>query len=110
MIIRPIDHRYPNRFTRELFRRLKPAEAGADDHHARFWRRYIFHATILQQQDWIKAPNSKPQIPGKLQTSISKEKSATRFFFWNLGFSWNLVLGIWGFAAVHMENGAHGKQ
>ena len=32
MIIRPVDHRHPDRFAREFFGRLETAESGADNH------------------------------------------------------------------------------
>ena len=44
----------------------------------------------------MKASNSKLQIPGKLQTSMAKERKVPRFAFWNLTIEISLELGHWG--------------
>jgi hypothetical protein len=43
----------------------------------------------------MKAPNSKFQTPGKLQTSMSKERKVAHFSFWNLRIEISLELGPW---------------
>src|SRR5260370_526124 len=95
MVIGPVDHRDLNRFTTEFLGRLESAKASAENYNARLRCRHIFHATILQQQDWMKAPNSRPQIPknSKLQystavaTFCSSEFEDWDFFgVWWLGF------------------------
>ncbi len=56
---------------------------------------------MFQQLNALKAPNSKLQIPRKLQISRSKQTRARFCFseFEPLKFLWSLVLGVWNFAA-----------
>src|SRR6266487_5659160 len=98
MVICPVDHRDAGRFTGEFLGRLESAESSADNHDMRFLCRHLFHVAILQQDDWMKAPNSKLQIPGKLQTSKSKERLLS--LFWNLRSGISLELGSLGFGTL----------
>src|SRR6266566_791490 len=93
MVIRSVDHRDADRFTGEFLGRLESAESSADNHDTRFLCRHIFHATILQQHDWMKAPNSKLQYPNKETWSVFP------FGIREVEFLWSLVVGIWNFAA-----------
>ena len=96
MIVGPVDHCHAHIFARELFCSFQASETGTHNHDMRLLRRRIFHATVLQQHCRMKAPNSKFQIPGKLQSSMSKERKVARFSFSNLRIEISLELGRWG--------------
>src|SRR5438874_957031 len=97
MVIRSVDHRDADRFARELLGGLESAKPGADDYNARLRCRRVLHMTIFSQLDAAKAPNSKYQIPGKLQTSKTKKRTVVRFGLWDLELLWSLVFGVWSF-------------
>jgi hypothetical protein len=64
---------------------------------------------VTSEQVFCKSqgPNPKPQVnpnPGKIRKSQRKAARGFLFFsrlvIWNLGFAWDLELGIWDFSLM----------